>query len=496
MSKRTKNDHSVPTAVCAAAAIDAIHPATPVSLPPAPHILDAQRLFVEAQRQASTPLVSSADGAGVEKTAKLLQQMTARPRGLSPEVARTMAVRTRTLKSLIAGPHPTGKAAEVVAAADYAAIHRGSGGHGMANSPTHVPANVQDVRLSPDDCSKRDLLFKVRTGPKSSKFVPGGQVKTGQTKYVAPSLEEMGSRPNYGKLGLVDAALVDPAGEPRVGSDAFSPTEAKKITDAEVELRGIRDLHKRARRLVRDILRHERDGLDPETRQRLLQMRDDIARAYRAKGIAGRAAGGAAIAAATAAVVSLIVQYAATGKIDLGVMKDATGKAALMGGAGAIVDAGLYHLAANAGMAPEAAKSLAQQGASAGFCLLAVGADLFAEIKAARDGHVSVGGAIAGSAAKTALDLLPYVLAPLGWAGVPVLIGAQLGGRWVIAHTREVDSQIARDIEADLAVVMKMQSRIDSMDVVIGDIRSECADTDAIFAKVMGAGSLPHSLAK
>lgn len=71
-------------------------------------------------------------------------------------------------------------------------------------------------------------------------------------------------------------------------------SQANRLQRAKVRLRGIPDLDSRAEKLIGDINKHSKDGLDPVSREQLQLLRDDIARAYQPKGIASRAASGAA----------------------------------------------------------------------------------------------------------------------------------------------------------------------------------------------------------
>lgn len=476
MPTSSKNPESETPAAAASTAVPAMVPhvaATPVT---DPAVLAQGREFAEAVRQTMPLAADGSREAG--QAARFLRETTARTRGLNGDTARLQATRAGDLQRLISGPNNGGKAKEIIAALDYSDLQAGRD-PGMVNAPQHLSPNVEEVRLSPDAACKRDILFRVRTKDGMLLTVPGGQVKTGSSRYVADSLVEMSKKPGYGRTGIVDARFVNPDGTPRVAPDAFTPSEAHRVRDAKVRLRGIRDLDARGDRLVRNIEAHGKDGLDPVARQELEQLRNDIARAYGAKGVAGRVAGGAAVAAATAAVVSLVVQYASTGKVDVAALKDASGKAAVLGGAGGLADAALYHAATKAGMAPEAAKAFAQQGVAAGFCLFAVGADAFAEIRSVRQGDATVADAVVGGALKAALDVLPLVMAPLGLAAIPLLVGGQLGGRWALAKVRESDRKI------EFALV-EARSAVDAMDGRIDEFCERSDEIDEIFARTMG----------
>lgn len=482
--KQTKNAEDAPAAAASGASAGVISPVHVVAVPVVdPAVLDQGRVFSEAVRQ--TEPLAAAGSREAAQAAKVVGDGTALPNGLKAETCKRLVTNGKTLESFVSGANPNGKAAEVVAVADYRDLHAGAD-PGMTNAPRKVASNVHDIRLSPDHASRKDLVFQFRTKDGMLITKSNGQVKTGSGQYVSDKLVQMAETPGYGKVGYVDSRFVNPDGTPRVAPGAFNEAQARRLQKAKVRLRGIRDLDSRGEQLVDNISKHTKDGLDPVARRQLQQLRDDIARAYQPKGIATRVAGGAAVAAATAAILTLVVQAASGGDVDVATVGDAAGKGAAFGAGGALADAGIYHAATKLGMAPEAAKSLAQQGVAAGFCLLAVGADVFAEVKAARAGEVSTASAVAGSSAKAALDLLPFVLAPLGLAGVPVLIGAQLGGRWVIGKLRAADRRIELAIEEDLVAVASLHARMDNMKMVALEVEDECRDTDAVFAAVMG----------
>jgi hypothetical protein len=392
-------------------------------------VLGRRKVYAEAVHQ-TRPLASSS--ADVQRIADMARQGTARSSGLTQEAAERMATARRPMGSFAAGQNVRGKAAEIVAASDYRALHAGDGA-AVVNPPGHVASNLRDIRLAPDGSSRKDfvLAFETKSGEAVWKY--NGQVKTGGARYVADTLVEMAETPRYGKVAYVDARYVNADGTPRVATDAFTKPQARRIQQAKVQLRGISNLETRADHLLEDIRAGTLDGLDPVSRRELEQLRDDIARAYRARGVVGRIGGGAAIAAAAAALLSLAVQLATEGKVDVKIVGKSAGAGALYGASAAAADAALYRVGTNAlEMAPEAARAFASQGVATGFCVLAVGSDVVAEVRAARRGDRTVASAMAGSAAKAALDLLPLLMAPLGLAGLPVLVGAQVGGRWLI----------------------------------------------------------------
>lgn len=428
-----------------------------------PAVLDRGHVFAEVLRQ--TKPLAKAGTPRAEQAAKAIFEGTARRHGLRPETAQRLATGRRNLSELTSGPNPQGKAAEFVAASD-------------------LPG---DVRVSPDGAARQDLLSVVRTR-EGTVFVPSGQVKTGSAQYVTDGLIDMAASPGYGKIGIVDARLVNPDGSPRVASDAFTAGQARRLQDAGVELRGVRDLESRASWTHKDIERFRRDGLGPVEARQLDTLRNDIARAYRPKGVAGRAAGAAAMAAATAAVATLVVQAVSEGKIDLATVGEAAGEAAVWGVGGTAADTLLYHGAEAVGLAPEAAKSFAGTGVAAGFCLIAVGADVFEEVRAARAGEISTTDAVGGSAMKAALDILPLALAPLGPASIPILIGAQLGGRWVIQRVRDGKMERKRRFVEDMQRADRLSDRMDRLQADMRRDNAELDETDRLYEETMMDG--------
>ena len=476
----------------AAAAGSAAGVASPVGVAArpvtSPDVLEQGRSFAEANRQTRPIAASGTPDAG--QAAKAVREGTARRHGLHPDTCRRLVTEGTDLEGLFSGPHPKGKAAEVIAALDWRDLHAGRD-PGMVNPPGRPASNFKDARLNPDSAGHKDLLFRFRTrgGMLISRL--NGQVKTGSARYVADDLVRMAKTPGAGKTGYVDARFVNRDGSPRVAPDAFTESQARRLREAKVRLRGIRDLDKRAAKLLKNIKLHRKDGLDPVARRQLEQLRRDIARAYQWKGVAARMAGGAAAAAATAAIVTLVVQAASDGEVDVAAVGDAAGKAALFGGGGALADACLYHIGTSClELTAEAAKEFAQNGVAVGFCLLAVGTDLFHEVSTARAGETSFADAVAGSSAKVALDLLPIVFAPLGIAGVPVLVVTQLAGRWAIARVRETDRNIRLAEEKNLRRIAGLHARLDRLEAGSERVAIECADTDRIFAAAMsGSGA-------
>ncbi|PWV64549.1 hypothetical protein [Plasticicumulans acidivorans] len=470
----------------AAAGANVVHPNTVAQTVTDPAIIDRGCLYAEAINQ-TRPLAKP--GAEALRIADMVRDGTARPHGLTQTVAERMATSGRSLDSFINGANPRGKAAEVVVTSDYRALHVGHD-TGIVNPPEHVAQNLRDIRLAPDAASRKDLVFAFETKNGDVLWKYNGQVKTGGAQYVSDTLVEMAKTPGYGKVGYVDARYVNPDGTPRVAPDAFTSGQARRLQGAEVRLRGVSNLEKRADQLMADIESGKRDGLAPVARQELQQLRDDIAAAYRARGVVSHIGGGAVIAAASAAVVSLVVQLATEGKVDAKTVGKSAGTGAIFGAGGAAADASFYHFGTEVReLVPEAATEFAKQGVAIGFCVLAVGTDLISEIRAACRGDVTVAGAVGGTAAKTALDLLPLVMAPLGLAGLPVLVGAQVGGRWLIGKTREADRVLEQAIAADVALAENITQRMTAFTQVVEDMTADCVDTDALFNQVMGPDS-------
>jgi hypothetical protein len=449
-----------------------------------PSVLDQGRVFREAQRQTQ-PLYQPGS-TGAKALANTIRTGTARPQGLTPDVALRQTTSPSSLDTFTKGANSSGKAAEVVVVSDYRSLHQGQN-PGIVNPPSQLSTNVQDIRLSPDVSSRKDLIFGFERSNGELCWKYNGQVKTGSSEYIADSLVEMAKKPGYGRVAYVNARYVNPDGTPRIGIDAFSEKQARQLQEAKVQLRGIQDLEKRAGKLQENIKAYKADGLDPVARKELVQLRTDIQAAYMPGKVAGRIVGGSAMAALSASMVSLVVQLATEGKVDAMTVGQAAGTGAAVGAISVVSDAGLYHLAAKfLEMPPELAKAFAQQGVAIGFCVLAVGVDLMSEVEAARHGEVTKVGAISGMAVKTALDILPLVMAPLGLAGLPVLIGVQMGGRWLLSKAREEDRVLLQARQEDAALADSLLVRMDQFSSTVEEATIECEATDALFHEVMG----------
>ena len=434
-----------------------------------PGLIDRDALLREAQRQTE-PFVRPGSRS---VAAHVIRKTSAHPRGIS----------------LDTGANRPGKAAETVVTDAYCKVHAG-GDHRMVNPPLVTAPNVVDVRAAPDAVSKRDVWFLVET--KDGRLIPcaGGQVKTGSPKYITRSLVKMTRSEGYGKLGILDASYVNPDGTPRVGPGGFTERQARRLRNAGVRLRGVEDLEARASQLVGDVDAFQTDGLTPTQRAELVRLRDDIARAYSGKGVAGRVAGGAAIGFATGAVLSIALQKAAGCPVDVAAVTGAAVQSALIGGGCTLADSGLYHFASRAlSHSPEAAKAFAQRGVAGGMCAIAIAADVSVEVQAVRAGERTVADAVAGGAAKSALNLLPLLLAPLGLLGIPVLLATQVGGRWAIQEIRARDAYLTSAFEADMSRVEAVLARSAEVDREALALLEEAAETDRRFDAVIGASA-------
>lgn len=439
--------------------------------------------FAEALYQTE-PLASGSRDA--IQAADFVTKGTARVRGLLPETAYRMVTSSRDLMSFIVGPHPTGKTAEIVVAAEFREFHS-SGEARMSNAPRHVSPNVVDVRLSPDSASRRDLIFQVQTGD-GAVVVAGGQVKTGTGQYVSESLIKMAQTQGYGRTGYVDARFVNPDGAPRIAQDAFTASQAQRLSEARVKLRGIHDLEERARLLVQNIAQYQNDGLNPVAREMLLRLRDDIASAYTMTGVANRAVGSAASAAASSTILNLIVQVASGGQVNVAQLALSAANAASWGAGTVAAESLIFHAATDMGLVPEAARAVAQRTVAIGCCVIGIVGDALAEAKAVREGQASVGDAISAGSLKAAMGMLPLIMPTLG-ISVPILAAVQIGGRWALAALRNSEQSLQRAIAKDFQMVAELERRLDQMGESAARLKGECHETDRIFEQVMGTGT-------
>lgn len=458
-----------------------VHPTVIPTTVTDPVVLDQGRVFAEAVNQTRSLATGDSE---MRQVASMIRRGTGQPRGVSRSAAERMATQPRSLDSFTHGPNPRGLAAEVVAVSDYRALHAGTN-PGIVNAPDHVSPSVRDIRLAPDTSSRKDLVLGIdMKGRIVWKY--NGQVKTGRANYVCNSLVKMANTPEYGKVAYVDARYVNPDGSPRVSSDAFTSGQARRLQEAQVRLRGIPDLEARADQLITDISSSKSDGLDPVARKELQFLRDDIATAYSARGVLGRIGGGAAMAAASAAVVSLVVQLATEGDIDAKAVGKSAGIAALFGIGGVAADTGLYHLGTHTlMMTPEAGREFAKQGVSVGFGVISVGTDLLSEVGAVRRGEVTIAGAIGGASAKAALDLLPLALALFGVPGLPILVGAQVGGRLLVEKVRKSDHTLEHETAIDQAQASDLKNRMSAFTTDVEESLADCIATDDIFTRLM-----------
>lgn len=222
-----------------------------------------------------------------------------------------------------------------------------------------------------------------------------------------------------------------------------------------------------------------RNKIAPDKNHGLAQHRADIAELFRLNEVASRMAKGASLGAASAAFLSLLIQLLSDEPVDVSRVGKDAGKGALLGGGRVLTDVGIYHLAAEVfGIAPEEAVVIARQGGAAAFCSIAIGADVWSEIKAVRSGELSSEDAVAGSVFKAGLDLVPFLVAPLGLAGIPVFVLAQIGGRWLIAKARLGENERRQTINKAVASSIAAEKRHEA-------IMAECAQTDLLFESVM-----------
>ena len=181
-------------------------------------VLRRQRDFVHALEQMR-PLATHPHD--VRQAARLLQQTTARARGLRLETAERQVRLGLQMEDVLRGPNAPGKVKELIVANDYRRLHWGEA-TGMVNPPRHVPNNVVDVHVSPDAGRRRDLLYRIRAKAGNHVLREGTQVKTGSPHYVATGAEKTATRPGYGRTISTDARFVNPDGSPRVDPEAFS----------------------------------------------------------------------------------------------------------------------------------------------------------------------------------------------------------------------------------------------------------------------------------
>lgn len=112
-----------------------------------PGVLDQGRVFSEAIRQMKPMAQCGAPTAS--STAQVIRDGTARRTGISQEIAERYVTSPRRLETFVCGANPIGKAADVVAASDYRALHSGAD-PGIVNSPKYVNPNFIEVHISPD----------------------------------------------------------------------------------------------------------------------------------------------------------------------------------------------------------------------------------------------------------------------------------------------------------------------------------------------------------
>ncbi|MBZ4370210.1 hypothetical protein [Corallococcus sp. AS-1-6] len=447
-----------------------------------PSVLRAGRNLTEAVRQGVA--LAEPGTRQAEEIARLLQETTARKHGLQFETAMKQAITAPDVFKAVEGPHPTGKAAEFVVSRAYKDLHASQHGE-VVNPPKSMAPNFVDARISPDSASRRDILFQVK-GPSGVLLtVPGGQVKTGSGQYLADSLASMAQTPGYGRTAYVDARFVEPDGSPRVAPDGFTKAQARKLREARVVLRGIRELDRQSEELVGNLRQFRKDGSEPVARAQLQRLRNDIAAAYRAEGVTSRMLGGAAIAAAASMVSSLAVQILSDGKVDLLTVARSAAGASLVAGASTLADASLYQLATWLGETPEVARTLASQGVAAGFFVVAAGTDAVSEMRAVVSGRSTGADAAMGTSVKVVLDALPLVLMPLGLMGLPLALAGQFGGRWLLQRSRQDDATIRQSCNEAEGTARQLSVRVESIQPSVERLRVMSDEVDEIHAQLM-----------
>lgn len=406
-------------------------------------VLEQERLIGEVKKQCK-PVMEK----GLVNGKELISRYTARAHGLKEETIRRQLNEARKPSDFIKGANPQGKVKEVVAAYEYRKMQEG-----------RVHNHVKDIVLAPDEQCKRDLLFKIDIGNEKMILKPGPQVKTGGAQYVADSICDMAQKEGYGKTAVVDGRYANADNTPRAAPDAFTPKQAEKIKQAGVRLKGIKDLDKRGEALLENIEAIEKDGLTPVQRTQLQKFREDIAKAYSEAEVGKRIKKSTALGFATAALLSIIVQYRTEGKVEVVPVLKEGAKSACVAGGNAWVDAKVYQYGLNKYKQEELAKAFAKETVTLGFCLVAVATDTVGEVKAACKGEIEALDALAGIGLKGAIDLLPVLLAPLGIAGMPISVGMQIGGRWVLSEVRQFCAEMDEDIESYLSIGEDMKQR-------------------------------------
>jgi hypothetical protein len=485
MSTRNgSSDPTLPTAL-------SVHAATTIAGDAVTARLDSSvaaraRNFSEALRQAK-PLARLDDPA-LAHTIALVRDGTARLTGLRDETAVALATSGRDPLSFAQGAHPHGTCAEIVVARAFRDHHAGRSS-GLVNAPA-PPPNVVDVRLSPDTASARDIVFGVETPDGLRLFRPGGQAKLGAPAYVTQGLLRMASRPGYGKTAYVDASLLNADGTPRVAPDAFTEYQAEQLRAAGIRFRGVRNLDAQARALVEDLKAYARDGLDPRARETLLALREEIALAYEPGAIGIRAASSAARSAATAAVCSLLVQLTSGGEVNL----KSLAMSAVQGGAAAAgavaADAAVFHAAVRAGLSVETARVVARKTVSGALCIVAIGLDVASELGAVQRGERTPADAAAGVATSATLNALALAVGAFGWPALPILLAAQLGGRWTLTRWREGGRLLDEQFDADAAELQVLHESMSRVGQQATRAAETSAGIDQFYAQIMG-GSVP-----
>jgi len=92
-----------------------------------------------------------------------------------------------------------------------------------------------------------------------------------------------------------------------------------------------------------------------------------------------------------------------------------------------------------------------------------IGRDIKTELAAASRGDISKADAVFDAAAKTAIGLVPVLVAPLGPVVVPLSIVAQKGGRVLVDKVREADREIERQSTENTATVKRLNASAEQL---------------------------------
>lgn len=82
-------------------------------------------------------------------------------------------------------------------------------------------------------------------------------------------------------------------------------------------------------------------------------------------------------------------------------------------------------------------------------------------------------------------------MGPLGLVGLPILVIAQVGGRWLLTKARDADRELSREIASDAAFANKISARLADFSRAVDAVNDECSSTDERFLEVMGGAAMP-----